>query len=213
MATVPPATGSRVTLRNIPWETYEALIRARGDDPAPRFTYDTGTLEITSPSRKHERIKTLLGRLIEAYTEEMEIPISAGGSTTLQSRLEEKGLEPDESYFVESEPLVRGKDDLDLSIDPPPDLVVEIDLSRSSVEKLAAYASLGVPEVWSYEGDVLRMYRLEASGPHTIVAESGVFPGLRASDLARFVSKRTEVGETTLVRSFRAWVRERLGSP
>ncbi len=154
MGTVASAADSRVTLRNVPWETYDALVQARGDDPAPRFTYDSGTLEIMSPSRKHERIKTLLGRLIEAYTEERSIQVSSAGSTTLRNQLKEKGLEPDESYFLESEHLVRGKDDLDLSTDPPPDLAIEVDLSSSAVDKLAVHASLGVAEVWSYEEPV-----------------------------------------------------------
>jgi Uma2 family endonuclease len=190
---------------------YEALLDARGNDPSPRFAYDQGDLEIMSPSTKHEWLKRLIGRFVEAYTEERGIDIKSVGATTLKSQLKAKGLEPDESYYVQNEPLVRGKDDLDLTVDPPPDLAVEIDISSSSVDKLGIYASLGVPEVWTHD-DGLVMYHLPSSGQPIVLPNSKALPDLASSDLDRFLEMRQDRSETQLVRAFRAWVRERHGA-
>lgn len=209
MSSAGSTTGSRVVLRNIRWETYEALLEARADDPAPRFAYDRGTLEIMSPSGKHERLKRLLGRFVETYTMERGIAVRSAGSTTLKSQLEEKGLEPDESYYVSNERLVREKDDIDLTLDPPPDLAIEIDLTSSSVDKLGIYASLGVAEVWSGGEGGLAVFQLQAAGKYKVTEGSAVFPDLPMTELDRFLGQRSSLDETTLVRAFRDWVREK----
>ena len=163
-----------------------------------------------SPSKKHEWLKSLIGRLIEAYTEERGIDIQSVGATTLKSQLQAKGLEPDESYYVQNEPLVRGKEDFDLALDPPPDLAVEIDVTSSSIDKLGIYASLGVPEVWTYD-EGLVMYHLGPSGERRAVSKSKALPDVASSDLNRFLKRRASLSETQLVREFRSWVRERHG--
>ena len=201
-----------MVLRNIRWEIYEALLEARADAPLPRFTYDRGTLEIMSPSGKHERLKRLVGRFVETYTMEREIPVRSAGSTTLKSQLEARGLEPDESYYVSSEMLVREKDDIDLTLDPPPDLAIEIDLMRSSVDKLAIYASLKVAEVWSRGERGMAVFQLQTTGKYKITHRSGVFPDLPMAELDRFLGQRGSLDETTLVRAFRDWVRETFGA-
>lgn len=200
-------TSSRVLLRNVPWEVYEALLAARGDDPVPRFAYDRGLLEIMSPSSRHEWVKKLTARLIEAYTEERGIGIKSAGSTTLKSQLKEKGLEPDESYYVQNEALVRFRDDLDLTFDPPPDFAVEIDVASSSLDKLELYASLGIREVWSYDGGLV-IHLASASGWMAPAERGRALPDLAVSDIQRFLAARGTLDETGLVRSFRAWVRE-----
>src|SRR6266511_6359678 len=116
MSTALLHSSQRILLHNVRWETYEALLAARGDDPAPRFTYDRGDLEIMSPSVKHEWLKKLIGRLIETYTEERGIKIKSVGATTLKNQLKAKGLEPDESYYVQNEAIVRAKEDFDLAV-------------------------------------------------------------------------------------------------
>src|SRR3989304_8025833 len=116
----------RVLLSGISWSTFESLV-AESQNHGTRFTYDRGYLEMMSPAGEHERLKRLIGRMIEAATEELGIPISSASATTLKAEWEERGLEADESYYIANEPHVRGRDEIDLRVDPPPDLAIEVD--------------------------------------------------------------------------------------
>ncbi len=196
----------RVVLRGVSWATYEALL-ADTERAGTRLTYDRGDLEMMSPSREHERLKTLLGRMIEALTEEFGIPISGAGSTTFKLELERRGLEPDECYYVASEPKVRGRDDLDLAADPPPDLAVEVEITSDAIDKLPIYADLGVPEIWRYDGEHLQVICLQPDHTYAEQPRSGVFPFLPMSEIERFLAERNASDETTWIRRFRAWVR------
>ncbi|MCE9552517.1 MAG: Uma2 family endonuclease [Planctomycetes bacterium] len=120
-----------MVLHDISWDTYKRLREEVND--GIRLTYNRGVLEIRSPSRRHEHIKRILGPMIEAMTEVLNIPINSGGSTTHENEGEEQGLEPDECYYVANESKMRGKETLDLSMDPPPDLVVEVDFAHRSL--------------------------------------------------------------------------------
>jgi len=206
MSVAIPHVEGRVVLTNISWETFEALL-AESDRRGTRFTYDRGVLEIMSPSREHERVKRSLGRMIETLTLELGIPISSGGSTTLKSQLKQRGVEPDECYYVANEQRVRGQDDLDLAIDPPADLVIEVDITSSSIDQLAIYASLGVPEVWLCDGSTVRVYELEADGTYAQQGRSASFPFLPLAEIERFLRQRNAVDETTWTRQFRDWCR------
>jgi Uma2 family endonuclease len=163
MAIVPSEREARVVLRGVSWSTYEALL-ADVDAPGSRITYDRGDLEIMSPFDEHERFKRLIGRLIETLTEESEIPIRSSGSTTFRSEPKRRGLEPDESYYVANEPRVRGRDEIDLAVDPPPDLVVEVKITQSAIDRMPLCAALGVPEVWRYDGRSLQVVQLQPHG-------------------------------------------------
>jgi Uma2 family endonuclease len=206
MSVASPQTESRVLLSRVAWSTFEALL-AENDCRGTRFTYDRGYLEITSPSYKHERISRLLGRMIETLTEELGIAISTGGSTTLKDELKQRGLEPDECYYVANEPRMRGRDDYDPAVDPPPDLAIEVDISRSSLNKLAIYADLGVPEVWMHDGAALRVYQLKSEGGYAPQERSPSFPFLPLEEVQRFLDQRNTTDETSWIRSFRDWVR------
>lgn len=212
MTATTPASASpaHVTLWDVRWSTYEALLADRGDS-GPRMAYDEGVLEIMSPSGKHERAKKLIARLIEAYTEELGIEIESGGALTLKREVLKKGIEPDECYYVASAEAIRGVDDVDLERDPPPDLVIEVDVSRSSVSKRRIYAAFGVPEVWRHTAGRIEVHRLSA-GSYGLAEASEVFPGLPLDEVARFVAMRGTLGETTIIRRFRAFVREHLTS-
>ena len=155
MATVLTETTHLIVLHNIAWSTYEAIL-ADMEDQVIHLTYDHGELEIMSPSDKHERIKRLIGRMVEVMTEVLGIPIRSAGSTTFKKQMLHRGLEPDECYYVTHEEQLWGRDTIDLLVDPPPDLAIEVDISRSSLDRMGIYAALGVPEVWRYEdGDVV----------------------------------------------------------
>jgi len=177
MAIVEKQTAGHVVLYNIGWSTYEAILADNGN-PGTRLTYDRGTLEIMSPSEEHERCKKLLGRMIEAMTEELAIPIRSAGSTTWKSRIREQGLEPDECYYVASESRVRGRKEVDLTVDPPPDLAVEVEITSRWVDKMPIYAALGVGEVWRYDGKALRVEQLQADGTYARQPRSPSFPFL-----------------------------------
>jgi Uma2 family endonuclease len=207
MSVVAPHAESRVVLRNISWETFEALL-AETDRRGTRFTYDRGMLEIMSPSREHEWIKRLIGRMIETMTLELNIPISSGGSTTLKMQLKERGLEPDECYYVAHEEQVRGRDEVDLAIDPPPDLAIEVDITASSLDQLSIYASLGVPEVWLCDGVKIRVYEFQAGGAYVQRERSPSFPFLCLEQIEQFLGQRGAMDETTLIRRFREAVRQ-----
>src|SRR5215216_7161905 len=140
-----------VLLQGISWEVYEALLRELGDQNL-RLTYDSGELEIMSPIPEHESWKKLFARMIEIISLEMNIPMWPLGSTTFKQKNLKKGLEPDEGYYVANEAAVRWKKRLDLRRDPPPDLVVEIDITHRAVDREIIYAALGVPEIWRFDG-------------------------------------------------------------
>ncbi len=206
MAIVPSEREARVVLRGVSWSTYEALL-ADVDAPGSRITYDRGDLEIMSPSDEHERFKRLIGRLIETLTEESEIPIRSSGSTTFRSEPKRRGFEPDESYYIANESRVRGRDEIDLAVDPPPDLVVEVEITRSVIDRMPLYAALGVPEVWRYDGRSLQVVQLQPNGSYARKEESAAFPFLPLAELERFLGERNATDETTWIRAFRTAVR------
>lgn len=197
----------RFLLNGISWATYEALV-ADLEHGGTRLTYDQGRLELMSPSRPHEWFGRLIGRMIETVTEELEIPISSTKSWTLKLELKRRGLEADESYYVANEPKVRGRDDSTLQRDPPPDLAVEVEISRPWIDKAPIYADLGVPEVWHYDGERLRVELLQEDGIYAQSPNSAAFPFLPVGKLEEFLERRAETDETTWIRRFRAWVRE-----
>jgi Uma2 family endonuclease len=199
-------TEQRLRLSYIPWEAYVAFTDILGDRPI-RVTYDRGEMEILSPSNRHENRKRILGRLIEALTEELDIDIASGGSTTYRREVLERGLEPDESYWIEHEPIVRGRQDIDLDKDPPPDLALEIEISRGALDRMSIYAALRVPEVWRWDGKKLTVNVLTSRGTYRRSERSRAFPFLPLSEFARFLDP-TNLSETQLLRSFRAWVRK-----
>lgn len=206
MDTIAIPAEQRLRLSCIPWEGYIAIREGLGERPV-RVTYDRGELEIMSPSYRHENRKRLLGRLIEALTEEMEIDINSSGSMTFQREDLARGLEPDECYWIENEPVIRGREDIDLESDPPPDLALEIEITRSALDRMSIYAALGVPEVWRWDGKNLTVHVRTTRGTYRKSDRSKAFPFLPLSEFAGFLEP-TKLSETQLLRSFRAWVRK-----
>lgn len=141
-----PATGQHLLLDDVPWKTFEELSTALEEFPL-RMTYDRGRLEIMPISHTHDWLKNLIRRMIEKLAELTDANIKSAGSTSQMRRGLDRSLEPDESYYLANEPLVRHKEELDFERDPPPDLVVEIDITNSSLDRLSMYAAMGVPEV------------------------------------------------------------------
>ncbi|MBD2258675.1 Uma2 family endonuclease [Pseudanabaena sp. FACHB-2040] len=196
----------RVLLQNISWRTYQSLVRDFENQPAMRLTYDRGLLEIRMPLDPHETYKKLLGRLVEALTEELGLEIRSLGSRTCDREDLERGLEPDQCYYIQNEPAVWDKAQIDLSQDPPPDLAIEVDITSSSIDRLAIYTALGVPEVWRYNGQSLTIYRLKHQ-QYQPCDFSLAFPLLARADVEKFLTLRTSTKENALIRLFRDWVR------
>ncbi len=151
----------------------------------------------------------LLGRFVVALTEELVLPIAEGGSTTFRRRRGRRGLEPDQSYWIASEPMVRGKERIDLRIDPPPDLAIEVDVANSSLSRMGIYTALGVPEVWRLAEGLLSFHVLASGGQYAESPTSRTFGFLTAADVQGFLLLRGRQDENAIVRQFREWVRQR----
>lgn len=201
----------RVLLQNISWQTFEMLLAELGEHRSSRLAYDQGTLEIMAPYFEHENDNRLLERFVFAFAEELNIDIKGGGSTTLKRKDLACGLEPDSCYYIQNEALVRGKKEIDLSQDPPPDLVLEIDITSGSLNKFPIYAALGVPEIWRYDGQALRIYRLQ-NKKYVECEQSPAFPLLPVTLVPQFLEESKIIGETAVIRSFRAWVQNAVKS-
>ena len=196
-----------VQLSGISWQTYEALLAEIGDRQI-RLTYNRGHLEIMVPSPEHELYKKVMGRFVETLAEELEVRIEPLGSTTFK-RPELSGAEPDECFYIQNISAVKGKKRIDLTQDPPPDLVVEIDITSRSENTLQVYADLGVPEVWIYNGSRLRIHRLE-NGEYVEGELSLAFPSLPILEIVRFLEQAETMDYLELVKAFRNWVKSQI---
>lgn len=196
----------RFVLRNVSWQEYESLLELLRDRPV-RMTYDRGTLELMSPSAFHEHVKRLIGRMIEMLTYELNLPMRSGGSTTFRRQDLDRGLEPDECYWLGHASAVPLDRELDLTRDPPPDLAVEIDITRSSLDRHGIYAALRVPEIWQYDGQRLRVFHLRPDGEYEQRDHSAAFPFLAVQALVPFLHSDERANETAWLRSFVDWLR------
>ncbi|MCT7965968.1 Uma2 family endonuclease [Laspinema sp. D1] len=204
-----PPTPGRVLLQNITWETYERLLNEMGHQRNTRLNYDRGLLEIMTPLLEHEQPNRLLSRVANAVAEELDIEILSAGSTTLKRPDLEKGSEPDSSFYIKNESLIRGKRTIDLNTDPPPDLVIEVDVTSSSIDREGIYAAMGVPEIWRCDRGEVKFLQLR-SGNYVKTEHSLAFPVLPVTEVAKFLEQSQTVGETTLLKAFRTWVREQI---
>jgi Uma2 family endonuclease len=198
----PPET--RMVLQNVAWDTYVALAEQRRGS-VPRMTYDNGVLEMMSPHREHENIGRLVGRMIETYSELRDIEIISVASVTVKRSDLSKAYEADESYYVTHAPELLGKRELDFEVDPPPDLVVEVEITSSAIKKMPLFAAMKVPEVWRHDGESLTMYRWENEA-YVPIDSSLELPGLTARRINQTLANRDSIGETKLIRSFRSTI-------
>jgi Uma2 family endonuclease len=178
------------------------------DRPALRMTYDQGSLEFMTTSPRHEIYKKWLARFIETLAEEFNLPLATAGNMTFQRRDLQRGLEGDDCFWIAHESQVRGRLDWDPSRDPPPDLVVEIEISRSVLDRLGILAALRVPEVWCYDGNVLRVLVLQADGTYLRVERSPTFPAIPLEELHRFLEPNQTTDYLGVIRGFRTWIRQ-----
>lgn len=200
----------RFVLRAVDWQVYEGILRAIGDHRT-RLTFDGRNLELMSPLPIHEFYGRMFDRLLAALAFEFGFPLRNGGSMTFRRENVERGLEPDSCYWVHSSFAIRGKQHFDFAIDPLPDLAIEIEISHSALDRIAIYAKLGIPEVWCFNGDSLRIHLLQSGGVYSESSTSRCFPQLPVQEMVSFLQPDDELDDTTRVRQFVEWARPRFG--
>lgn len=197
--------GSAIQLYNVSWDEYEKLLEELDERPYLRLTYDQGYLHIMTISAEHDGFTRLFGYLMLVLAEELQFKYLSRGSTTLK-RKAETGAEADDCFYFSHLAEIGKKKRLDLAIDPPPELVIEVDVTHPSVDKFPIYARLGVPEIWWFDGQQMKFYQL-ADSAYDEVSHSPRFPFLAATDLPEFLWQGNDEDITEMVRAFREWVK------
>ena len=201
--------GHQALLTDVTWAEFETILDELGEERATRLSYSDGMLEIMAPSPEHEDDKVILADLVKIILEEQGIEFRNLGSTTFKNEAMDQAVEPDECFYIEHEPAIRGKKRIDLALDPPPDLVIEIDLTART--RFHNYDRLGVPELWRYDGHTLEINILR-HGQYVLSPQSLHFPSIPVTDaLPHHLVQSRSVGRTAVMRTFRAWIRECLG--
>ena len=202
-------SGDSVLIQHgVGWNTYEELLDAVGETSSLRICYDEGTLQVVSPSSKHEQVAKLIERLVDLLSIRQRIKLLFYGSATLKKQSEQKGAEPDACFYVQTADAVGTKEQIDFDTDPPPDVVVEIDLHHESISKFPIYAAFGVAELWRYDGEALTIYHLR-DGQYALSDASGALPILTSAILTQFLSRSPKEDQYDIVLAFEEWLKDR----
>jgi Uma2 family endonuclease len=205
-----PSGERRALIRGVGWEGYEALIEWFADG-GPRLTYADGDVEFMSPLNDHERPTKFLAILVETIVEELDIPCASYRSATLARRSADRGLEPDECYYLANADRLLGNSRIDLDAEPPPDLVIEVEITNPLLPKLEVYARLGFPEIWHYDGATLAVLQLGPDGRYRSTPRSRALPFVPMDAIEAFLRDAPPSGnETAWRRRVQAWARETL---
>lgn len=194
----------RLTLNNVSWETYEKLLDAFGEHRAVRFHYDEGVLEFMVPLEAHENPSEIIGAFIRQLVVDSGCDIKSMASTTLRRKELQKGAEPDKCFYIQNEPKVRGQE-VDLEKDPPPDLVVEVDITHTDIDKNRLYAQLGVPEFWRFNGQLLTIYQLQER-QYQEVEQSLSLPWIDKTLFYDYLNNCKSLGEAQALRQLSVWI-------
>ncbi|MDZ8242230.1 MAG: Uma2 family endonuclease [Nostoc sp. ChiQUE01a] len=211
MVTTAKLSETRDVLQNISWQTFKAMLADMGSQRNKRLAYDNGIVEIMTPLMPHENSNRLIEGFVLVLCEEFGLEVKSAGSLTMTRDDLEQGAEPDSSYYIQNEFLVRNKENIDLNIDPPPDLILEVEYSRSKINKLNLYASMGVTEFWRYNGTVLRIYTLN-NGQYSQSENSPTFASVLVTEIPRFIQESKKIGQIAATRAFRSWVKQQMST-
>ncbi|MEC4818926.1 MAG: Uma2 family endonuclease [Scytonema sp. PMC 1069.18] len=205
---VPP--GQRVLLQDVRWQEFEDILSELGEHRAARVAYDNGILEIMTPLPEHEIQKVFISNFVEILLEELDIEFLSLGSTTFKNKLMNQGIEPDNCFYIQNEAAVRGKDRLDLTIDPTPDLALEIDVTSRT--HLNIYEKLEVRELWRFAQSKLQINVLQ-EGKCVESISSPIFPNFPLKDvIPEYLHQCKTAGRNKTMRAFRAWVKEQIAN-
>lgn len=207
-APLPAITEQCVVLHGVSWATYKSLLADFQDSHAAHFAYDRGALEIMAPSAKHEEPNRAIAFLVELLALELNLNVRNLGSTTLTREDLRRSFEPDTCFYIQNVARVKGKEEIDLTVDPPPDLVIEVDITHPSLDKLPIYAAVGVPEVWRYDGQQIIIFTLEGE-TYQSQPESKAFPGLTSSLLSQFIAQSKTLDRLDWAQRIREWAQQR----
>ncbi|WP_107667362.1 Uma2 family endonuclease [Cyanothece sp. BG0011] len=200
--------GERILLKNVTWDEFEQILEELGEHRASKIAYHHHILEIMNPLPEHERNKEIISDLIKILLEELEIEFCSLGSTTFKNKLMQQGIEPDNCFYIENEAKIRGKDRLDLTIDPPPDLALEIDVTSRTHREI--YSILGVPELWRFEKGELQINVL-ANNNYKEVEYSPHFPDFPLKEVTpQYLKQVKTVGRNKTIKAFRKWINEQI---
>jgi Uma2 family endonuclease len=200
---------ARIIFENVGWGDYEKMLEVVGDRRM-QVTYSTGTMELRMPSQRHHQVAHLFGLFVPTVADELDVDYEPLGMTTWRRPDLDKGLEADQCYYIRNEAIVRERDELDLEVDPPPDLAIEVDITSSSLDRMEIYAELRVPEVWRHDGARLMMYQLQPDRRYKSCDSSLNLPNLRPADVERFIELGLTTAKRLWVRGIRDWVRSEL---
>lgn len=200
------ASISNAVLSNVSWQTYQALIADMSNQCSARLIYDRGILEIRMPSDLHEAINRLLARIVGVLAEELDLPLKEFGAVTLNRSDIKKGAEPDSSFYIQNSDRIRGNR-IDISVDPPPDLVIEIDITNSSTRSFAVYQQLGITEIWCYTNGSVKIFQLQDCD-YQECEFSSIFAMISGAVLDRFLQMSETEDSISIVRAVRKWLKE-----
>lgn len=192
-----------LTLRNITWQTYENLLADLDEQSGVHLTYDQGVLEIMTLTPEHESINRYLSSLIDLLVDELGEDVHPVGSATFKRADVERGFEPDSSFYFTQATQMRGKKRIDLRVDPAPELVIEIDISHGSLDKLSIFAQFGIAEIWRYDGANIHIYHL-VDNAYEEHSDSRIFPSLTDEKIEKFLAN----SQTMTRQELKHWVRK-----
>jgi Uma2 family endonuclease len=193
--------GATLIFQDVSWDEYERLLEERKCRHL-RVSYDRGILEVMSPLPEHEHYARVIDLLVYFVAEKLDVKLQSYGAAIWKRKVLGRGVQPDSCYYVANADRVIGKRKFDLDIDPPPDIVVEIDITTNSLRKFPIYAALLVPEIWQYDGEMMQFYELSGAACSEI-SESRLFPGLGPQVLVDALEQSKTVGQTEALAAFR----------
>jgi Uma2 family endonuclease len=195
-----------VLMEDVSWDYYSHTLQELGPSRGTRIIYDQGRMEIVTTSNMHERIKKVIARLLEMYAYQTKIDIVGDGTLTLRRESLRRGLEPDECYYVQTPAPAITEGEFDLSINPPPDLAIEVEVSQTVISKIPIYASLGISEVWKYAAGKITPLHLTPTGAYQPSSKSIAFPNLDMGRFSEFVAQALSEGNQKALDALCAWV-------
>lgn len=197
------ATAEKHIYYGVSWDTYLQLLDDLGDDSNVRLTFNHGVLEIMSPKRLHEQLTRLVDMVVTLLAFELGMNVDNCGAMTLRIASEQRGGEPDSCFYVANEAAVRGVEEINLEIHPPPDVVLEVDITSPSLDKFGLYLAARVPEVWRYDGAHMSFYAL-AGERYDEASHSLCFPHLTAAMLERYLTVGREQGSAAMLQAVKS---------
>jgi Uma2 family endonuclease len=200
--------GQQMLLKDISWQELENILEEMGERRAARISYSHGWLEIMVPLPEHEKDKEYIGDLVKILLDQLQIDFEPFGSTTLKNERMRQAVEPDTSFYIQNQAAIIGKNRIDLTIDPPPDLAIEIDITSRTI--FENYEILGVPELWRYTQQGLEIFLLK-EGKYLKSESSPNFPNIPIVALVnKYVQQCLTIGRSQAMRNLRNWIKDNL---